>query len=1033
MGQDYTVYAYDYSEYETPLVGQGMLSWILASSSSTPMAPAHQSHTMVTGRVCKNVLGLFSGGSHEALEVKLRLVPVPTALQSEYLASLEKYRSAGNLPAGSLEQNSDAAAWSSALQTSPTCPPHSASGQPQPSYPHHTTANENFRRASTSRFANESSHFDPSHNSLFSDGPGSAPNVSAGQHQSRPTTPSQQPPPAQTKKRTNPPSRPSSRNSNRGRPSLKHATTCASRVETVETSENEDGPRRKRARVTQTDWNGSSNFGSNTESLRVTAATAASIRGQRPTANNSVTSDLIAGEVGERPPTPRPRQLAAPKPIPTLPRSLTTPAYELQQPQPARERPAKNDPLGILNSSPEKGDNSSNGSSPMDLPSSPPVVRDTSPTSSSPSLPKLPHFQDSGFASGNLDEFLPEGNDGYDADDFDFLAPTDVPEASAPDHSEEPQGDPSTIGRKLLPGPAPPEVDNKAAESSIGAAPSSPGPVKRKRPAKPRSQSVSKAAARSKSTSQPSEDDGAGGNDASHPNIALLAAALPTGDPRFRSESLLSDVSQADGTSIRAPFKPVEHSKKKQAIQDKLAESIKNGQMPRFCKNCGEIETPVWRKAFMKVEQGEPKHIEISDSDNGIMTWEALDKSEDGTVLSYRILKKSIKQEELGFEEIELCNRKSRSESLMVLMLTLWPACGIWLFKNKAMRPHEAWNRQAGPLRKKSQSKKKSASKQTQRPANAHTSDARVASSGPAEDQPLQSTETAVVAPRRPQIQRASSVGPMMQVARKKPSNARDKAALQRAIQSSPPRFPGSRVSPIEIDLDADQSQPTKRLLFPSPRKAGEVKSLDPAEDKQVSPIKRSKRWHSGDVEGDKENQAPVFDGDDDGFDHLFGENTRFLTTAKQGSQGSNTNKTPSRSVKRTPLSSKSQTPGHHRRHSNPETPSRNANPNLAAQQVTPFSTKLSRLLSESNDGREGPMSFSPLGSHGLDEPGMFAFSDLSNGDTNGKFSLYDDNLGPDRNIWEGGNLFDESFDAFLEQSYDSTGQVATTPDQPET
>ncbi|KFL63055.1 uncharacterized protein TERG_12689 [Trichophyton rubrum CBS 118892] len=76
LGRDYTVYAYDYSEYETPLVGQGMLSWVLASASPTPNAPAHQSKTIVTGRVCKNT-GLFARGAQETLEVKLRLVPVP--------------------------------------------------------------------------------------------------------------------------------------------------------------------------------------------------------------------------------------------------------------------------------------------------------------------------------------------------------------------------------------------------------------------------------------------------------------------------------------------------------------------------------------------------------------------------------------------------------------------------------------------------------------------------------------------------------------------------------------------------------------------------------------------------------------------------------------------------------------------------------------------------------------------------------------------------------------------------------------------
>ena len=50
-------------------------------------------------------------------------------------------------------------------------------------------------------------------------------------------------------------------------------------------------------------------------------------------------------------------------------------------------------------------------------------------------------------------------------------------------------------------------------------------------------------------------------------------------------------------------------------------------------------------------------------------------------------------------------------------------------------------------------------------------------------------------------------------------------AALARAVQSSPVRFHGSEESPIEIeDLTP---KPTRRLLFPSPRREGEVKSLD--------------------------------------------------------------------------------------------------------------------------------------------------------------------------------------------------------------
>ncbi|KAK3099040.1 hypothetical protein LTR53_019205, partial [Teratosphaeriaceae sp. CCFEE 6253] len=69
---DYTVYAYDYSEEDTPLVGQGMLSAALIA----PPAGTDQDQAMITGRVCKNVQALFSNGVKETLEVKLRLAPV---------------------------------------------------------------------------------------------------------------------------------------------------------------------------------------------------------------------------------------------------------------------------------------------------------------------------------------------------------------------------------------------------------------------------------------------------------------------------------------------------------------------------------------------------------------------------------------------------------------------------------------------------------------------------------------------------------------------------------------------------------------------------------------------------------------------------------------------------------------------------------------------------------------------------------------------------------------------------------------------
>jgi hypothetical protein len=56
--------------------------------------------------------------------------------------------------------------------------------------------------------------------------------------------------------------------------------------------------------------------------------------------------------------------------------------------------------------------------------------------------------------------------------------------------------------------------------------------------------------------------------------------------------------------------------------------------------------------------------------------------------------------------------------------------------------------------------------------------------------------------------------------------------ALQKAIQQSPARALGCKESPIDVEENISP-QPTRRLLFPSPRKPGEFKSLD---DKSIQP-----------------------------------------------------------------------------------------------------------------------------------------------------------------------------------------------------
>lgn len=133
--------------------------------------------------------------------------------------------------------------------------------------------------------------------------------------------------------------------------------------------------------------------------------------------------------------------------------------------------------------------------------------------------------------------------------------------------------------------------------------------------------------------------------------------------------------------------------------------------------------------------------------------------------------------------------------------------------------------------------------------------------------------------------------------------------ALEKAIASSPARNLGSATSPIEIPEESPN--PTRRLLFPSPRKDGEFKSLaDPPEvgksgsvtrtrtssqpQKQLKVVKKIspkpvdvkkfvdtdlnlKDRHSNgsivgcrDEEVDKENLPPIEEGAEDDFAHLF-------------------------------------------------------------------------------------------------------------------------------------------------------------------
>lgn len=655
LGQDYTVYAYDYSEYETPLVGQGMLSWVLASSS-TPSAPAHQSRTIVTGRVCKSILGLFSSNSQETLEVKLRLVPVPTSLQSEYIESMKKYRDISQM----MPEGFDAQAWTSFVQANPNflqlasqsrCQsPAVASGQTG------TFGIEHVQRLLSgdgSKMRNmDARPAVPQSNSYL--------NADAGVQLPRPSSAasSVQSGPA-PKRRGRPP----------GVKTARGRGARAKKIETRQTSVNasdtpvdadyasnddrfEEGPNKKRAKVTQAEWSGKADFGKQPDSLRVAASTAASVRIHQPTAlrpNNSLASSL---EGPPREPTPIAKSSGRTQ-MPQLPpprSSLRRESFAVEGSSYASPYNTQIESINPGESAMTSPEASQVESSPVDIASSPPVYRGASTVASSPNLPTLPQaFEDSGFMSGSIDDLF-EDDEMRPIDDEDIeVAAQYSKRPNLPTISDDLEVQPQLPAPRTVPQNSPPEdtLEAKAAAQKRQMA----------------------ANARLLSRTVSSGD--------------LAPLPLPASDPirpstLHRSQTWsgnhppqpMSDIAPA-APSLDNPQRPVSRSRKgsesgtgsgakrRQAIQSKLASSVAAGEMPPFCENCGAIETPTWRKAWVKIHTGDPQHVVISEEEGGVIAWQSLQTDQHGKVCLYRIIKKSILNTDEGFTEILLCNRRS--------------------------------------------------------------------------------------------------------------------------------------------------------------------------------------------------------------------------------------------------------------------------------------------------------------------------------------------------------------------------------------
>ncbi|KAH0547521.1 hypothetical protein FGG08_000246 [Glutinoglossum americanum] len=1065
LGQDYTVYAYDYSEYETPLVGQGMLSWALASASSNPGVPAHQSRSLITGRVCTNILGIFSNGIPETLEVKLRLVPVPTFLQSEYINSMEKYRELSKvIPSGF-----DASAWTAYLQANPDIGQlaNRLAAQPQGEGPGARVGpgpEMVSQLLSQGLLPNNAMHTSnaPTRYPLAE-----PPRISTAEPNSginrtvSPTLNTSFEPSMQSMVQANL-SRPASRTVSR-RPSADSLSMNPPHQEVLALEEagsnrgQEEGPPRKRAKITKANKISKSSFASQPASLRVAASTAASIRVVRPVPIHP--SATGPGSIQEPPRAPTPRPTSANG---TLQRSRTTARSNLANDSFESNCPTSEhifQPSGGIRTSvettimsPEGYRSGSASNTPINIASSPPVM--ASPSPSSPGLPIMPQ-RESPMTKDMFDDLF-----GEDEDDGELEIVIQCDKQTQPSPLKElfiqecTPGPPELLPTRMPPrrsgaqkkavsraaslamsDPAePPEDMQQAPAPRQGILPKPRGdiPTLPKLQPKPPPGSVNKLPPPSRQMSRT----------ASVGSLTLppVSVSEPVGPPpnlrrsqsctsgKGRQNHPMSEDSAPPKSSKAEPSKARSGSKRKQAIQSKLQAAIETGEIPPYCGNCGEIETPTWRKAWTKIfESVDAQRLVLENEGGPIVAVEDLQKDESGNVISTRLIKKSLVDGvDLGFTEILLCN-----------------PCGLWLNKFKNMRPQSQWEKDAV---KKAPAKKKATAKRKKILAMDGASEANLQSeadlpteSVTLEKHPMESEQ------RGEDVDNTHDLPPLKRIRaqsadksnnpsddRQEPWDTAAAAALRRAIQSSPARFLGTRNSPIDVENLGS----TRRLLFPSPKDKSQKTLLQrgaqieaqgniDADSRDVESEERQ-RLDQGD---DKENCPPR--GKEDDITKLVEEelDKRPATPTNDNSSPLVPFKTPNRitpkqaGIPPSPWRSFNLSPGVHNALPQPQTPNRGGptlNAGSASTEQSPFTKHLAQLLSEAHTfempspgaGQE------PFGLPDFSQEDILAANLFMPSSPPPFFPLYEDPAEPSSGLWSDYNCPDSPSGDDLVKAY---------------
>jgi hypothetical protein len=243
--------------------------------------------------------------------------------------------------------------------------------------------------------------------------------------------------------------------------------------------------------------------------------------------------------------------------------------------------------------------------------------------------------------------------------------------------------------------------------------------------------------------------------------------------------------------------------------------------MPEFCSHCGAIETPTWRKLYVKHVDGQNTALDASEGEGEIIGVQTLEKDPDTGKVTKFVIRKMLgkakdAQPGAGFVTAVVCN-----------------PCGLWFKKTKHMRPAEKWHKSI--RRRKRQRSGEDATDGMEPDSEAFFTDQlgpedSAEASNSDEHPPLRDRSPS----RRLQVKRVRSNS--MLAASSLQINAQRALPVPtdtRAVQSSPIRFRGSQETPIELDLTP---KPIRRLVFPSPRQVGVSKNLEDGE----SPLRKS-------------------------------------------------------------------------------------------------------------------------------------------------------------------------------------------------